>query len=92
MKITKKAKTNFILILCAVIFVVLVLFSIIIWQTVKVNNLNAEINKLDGQIAETNEQISRQDNQIEYYESEQFKEDYVKYELGYADNKFEIYQ
>lgn len=92
MKITNKVKKNLIIIFSAVILIAVVLFGVIIWQTVKVNELNSEINNLDGQIAETNSQIAKQESQIEYYESEDFKEDYTKYELGYSETKNTIYK
>ena len=92
MKATKKAKKNLIIIFSAVVLLALIMISIIIWQTVEVGKLNAEINRIGTENAKQESLIEEQGKQIEYYESEKFKEDYSKFELGYTEGEGTIYK
>ena len=89
MKVTSKGKRNLIIIVSAITVVVLVLLCVIIWQTVKVNKLKSEINDLDTKIVETNAELELKESKVKYFESEQYQEDYKKYELGYCKSKYQ---
>ena len=91
MKATKKAKRNLIIIFSACILIALIMICIIIWQTVEVGKLNTEINRIGAENSKQESLIEEQGKQIEYYESEKFKEDYSKFELGYTDGDGTIY-
>ena len=92
MRATKKAKRNLIIIFSVSVLVALVLIAVIIWQTVKVGRLNGEIKNLDVNNSKQEELIEKQNQQIEYYESENFKEDYIKYEMGYTTGESDLYK
>lgn len=92
MKVTSKGKRNLIIIVSAITIVVLILLCVIIWQTVKVNKLKSEINDLDTKIVETNAELELKESKVKYFESEQYQEDYKKYELGYAENENTMYK
>ena len=92
MKATKKAKRNLIIIFAVCILLALAMVGIIIWQTVEVGRLNAEIESLDVKNSQQESLIEEQNGKIGYYESENFKEDYTKYELGYTDKESTLYK
>ena len=92
MKATKKAKRNLIIIFSACILLALVMICVIIWQTVEVGKLNEEIKGLDAENFKQESLIEEQNTKISYYESEKFKEDYIKYELGYTEESSTIYK
>lgn len=92
MKATKKAKRNLIIIFSVSALLVIALLAIIIWQTVEVGKLNGEIQSLDANNTQQESLIAEQNGKIAYYESEQFKEDYAKYELGYTEDKSSLYK
>ena len=92
MRATKKAKRNLIIIFSVSVLVALVLIAVIIWQTVEVGRLNGEIKNLDVNNSKQEELIEKQNQQIEYYESENFKEDYIKYEMGYTAGESDLYK
>lgn len=92
MKITQKAKKNLFIIFITCILIVSILLCVIIYQTVKVNNLKNEINSTHQQSIEAQEQIKRQQEEIAYYESDEFKNDYLKYELEQLEDGELIYK
>ena len=81
MKLTKKAKKNLFIIFVTCLLVVSILLCVIIYQTVKINALKNEITGTNNETLELQEEIKKQNKEVEYFESEDFKEDYKKYEL-----------
>lgn len=78
---TKKFKRNLKIIFSLFLVLALVLFVVIVVQTIKINNKTNEVNNLKAQNEANEEILNKQEEEIAYFESEKFKSDYEKFEL-----------
>lgn len=92
MKTTPKSRKNLIIIFALFVALFVAVFSIVIWQTVEINKLKKKNQQLDEQNLQAIQTIKNQEKEIEYFESEEFLNEYAKYELEYVASGEKIYK
>lgn len=92
LKITEKSKRNLKIIAAVFVVVLLAVFSVVIWQTVVINNLSSEIASLKEENDSEENKNKELEEKIAYYESDEFKEEYAKYELEYIKEGERVYK
>lgn len=92
LKLTEKAKKNLKIIAIVFILVLVAVFAVVIWQTVVINNLSGEIASLKEKNESEENKNAELEEKIAYFESEEFKEEFAKYELEYVKDGEKIYK
>ena len=78
--------------LAIAILLLVILFVVCIWQTIKIKKIDKQLDAVDSDSAKIEAQLQQQEKEIEYFESEEFKKEYSKYELEYIKNNEKIYK
>ena len=92
MKTTPKSRKNLIIIFTIFVALFVAVFSIIIWQTVEINKLKKKNQQLDEQNLQAIQTIKNQEKEMAYFQSEEFLNEYAKYELEYVASGEKIYK
>ncbi len=92
LKITEKSKKNLKIIVAVFVLVLTIVFAVVIWQTVVINKLSGEISNLKEENYCQENKNKELESKIAYYESDEFKEEYTKFELEYIKKGERVYK
>lgn len=92
MKVTKKARNNLLKIFITALILLVAFFSLIIWQTAKTNKLESDLKDVTLKNNQTINENMLTESKIEYYQSQDYKNDIALYEYEKGESGEEIYK